>query len=58
MKETPLALDSATVKQLLKEGGKPDGFSFTYNTDTSPVAVQVAQMSQSMLAQYAIQMKI
>jgi len=55
---TPPAPDNAKVKKLLQEGGKPSGFSFTYQTSTSPVALQIAQMIQSMLGQDGITMKI
>lgn len=55
---TPPAPDNAKVKKLLQEGGKPSGFSFTFQTATSPVAVQIAQMIQSMLGQDGITMKI
>ncbi|MCL6454327.1 MAG: peptide ABC transporter substrate-binding protein [Alicyclobacillus sp.] len=56
--ETPPAPDNAKVKQLLQKAGDPNGFSFTYQTSTSSVAVQMAQMIQSMLQQDGIQMKI
>lgn len=56
--ETPPAADGAKVKQLLQAAGDPKGFSFTYQTSTGSVALQMAQMIQSMLQQYGIQMKI
>ncbi|MBX6351357.1 MAG: ABC transporter substrate-binding protein [Clostridia bacterium] len=49
-------LDQA--KADLAKGGKPDGFSFTFKTATSPVNQQVAQVVQNMLAKVGIQMEI
>lgn len=56
--DSPPAPDPAKVKQFLKEGGKPNGFSFTYQTANSPVTTEVAQIVQSMLKKYNIKMKI
>ncbi len=55
---TPPAPNGAKVKKLLKESGHSSGFSFTLQTANSPISVQTAQMVQSMLSQYGIQMKI
>jgi peptide/nickel transport system substrate-binding protein len=55
---TPPKPNDAKVKQLLKEGGKPSGFSFTLQTANSPVSVEVAQIIQSMLKKDNIDMKI
>lgn len=55
---TPPAVDDAKVKQFLQEGGQPNGFSFTLQTPTSPVSVQVAQVLQSMLQKDNIKMNI
>lgn len=56
--DAPIAPNSATVKKLLKAGGEPNGFSFTFQTANNPVSVQIAQVIQSMLQQYGIQMTI
>lgn len=56
--DTPPTPNAATVKSLLAKGGKPNGFSFTMQVAASPVTAQMAQVIQSMLANYGIQMKI
>lgn len=55
---TPPAPNDAMVKKYLQEGNKPNGFSFTFQTATSPISAQVAQLIQGMLAKDGIQMKI
>src|SRR5215210_9023964 len=37
------------AKQLLKEAGKPNGFSFTFKVDPSPLSQQIGQIIQSNL---------
>ncbi len=54
----PPTPNAAKVKQLLKAGGQPNGFSFTLQVANSPVSVEMAQVIQSMLKQYNINMKI
>ncbi|MBX5464467.1 MAG: ABC transporter substrate-binding protein [Clostridia bacterium] len=55
---TPPAVDLAKVKQLLAQGGHPNGFTFTLKIATSPVNQQVAQVLKNMLAQAGITMNI
>lgn len=55
---TPPAPNDALVKKYLSEGGKPSGFSFTFQTATGSVSAQVAQLIQGMLAKDGIQMQI
>ncbi|MDI3298577.1 MAG: ABC transporter substrate-binding protein [Bacillota bacterium] len=52
------SVDLAKVKQLLAQGGHPDGFSFTLKIAASPVNQQVAQVLKNMLAQAGITMNI
>jgi len=56
--DTPPTPDAAKVKQLLTQGGQPNGFSFTMQIAASPVTAQMAQVIQSMLGQYGIKMEI
>lgn len=56
--DTPPAPKAALVRKLLAKGGQPKGFQFTFKTAADPVAVQMAQVIQSMLSHYGIQMKI
>lgn len=56
--DTPPAPNAALVKEDLKKGGMPNGFTFTLQTANSPVSAEVAQIMQSMLAQYHIIMNI
>jgi len=56
--DTPPAVNPGLIRKLLKEGGKPKGFSFTMQTATSPLNVQIAEIIQSMLKPYGIQMNI
>lgn len=58
VESTPPAPNGAKVKQLLTAAGDAKGFTFTYQTSTSSVSVQMAQMIQSMLSPYGINMKI
>ncbi|MGZ4031852.1 MAG: ABC transporter substrate-binding protein [Tumebacillaceae bacterium] len=43
------APDLAKAKELLKQGGKPNGFDFTFTIGTTPTNAQLGQMIQSML---------
>lgn len=56
--DTPPPVDAAKVKQLLQQGGKPNGFSFTMQAANSPITLQMVQIIQSMLSQFGIKMKI
>ena len=56
--DTPPTPNAATVKQLLAQGGQPNGFSFTMQISADPVTAQMAQVIQSMLATYGIKMQI
>lgn len=55
---TPPPSNDAQAKADLQKGGKPNGFSFTFQTSNSPIAAQSAQLIQSMLANDGIKMKI
>ncbi|ADU51576.1 extracellular solute-binding protein family 5 [Thermaerobacter marianensis DSM 12885] len=46
------------VKNLLAQGGQPDGFRFTLKTGTGPVTQQIAQVIKDMLADAGIEMEI
>lgn len=50
--------DVAKAKELLAKGGKPDGFSFTYKTGTTPENQQIGEMLQTMFKQAGINMTI
>lgn len=50
--------DLEKAKQDLAKGGKPNGFTFTFKTGTSPVNVQIAQVLKDMLAKVGINMEI
>ncbi|GMA65239.1 ABC transporter substrate-binding protein [Alicyclobacillus fastidiosus] len=56
--DTPPAANGSEVEKLLKEGGKPNGFTFTFQTANSPVSTETAQIIQSMLQKYNIKMNI
>ena len=46
------------AKKLLKEGGEPNGFSFTYKTDPSPASQQLGQVVQNNLKKAGIDVKL
>lgn len=50
--------DVAKAKELLAKAGKPDGFSFTYKTGTSPDNQRIGEMLQNMFKQAGIDMSI
>lgn len=50
--------DVAKAKELLAKGGKPDGFSFTFKTGTSPDNQRIGEMLQTMFKQAGIDMTI
>lgn len=50
--------DVAKAKELLAKGGKPDGFSFTYKTGTTPDNQRIGEMLQNMFKQAGINMTI
>jgi ABC-type transport system substrate-binding protein len=54
----PIKRDVARAKQLLAEGGMPNGYSFTLTTNTPPLNVQEAEAIKAMLAEVGIQMEI
>lgn len=56
--DTPPPVNPAAVRKLLAQGGKPKGFTFTMQTAASPIDVQIAEILQSMLSPYGINMKI
>ncbi|SIS84753.1 ABC transporter substrate-binding protein [Alicyclobacillus vulcanalis] len=56
--DLPPAPNAALVKRYLKEAGDPNGFSFTLQTANNPVSTEIAQIVQSMLQPYHIQMNI
>ena len=51
-------VDVAKAKELLAKGGKPDGFSFTFKTGTTPDNQRIAEMLQNMFKQAGIDMTI
>jgi peptide/nickel transport system substrate-binding protein len=54
----PIKHDVAKAKQLLAQGGKPDGFTFTLKTGTNPINIQEAEAMKAMLAEAGITMEI
>lgn len=50
--------DQATARAKLQEAGFPNGFSFTYLTETTPVQQQMATIIQEQLKQVGIEMSI
>ena len=48
----------AEAKRLLEEGGEPDGFTFTYKTDPSPINQQLGQVIQNNLKPAGINVKL
>jgi len=46
------------AKQLLKEAGEPNGFSFTFKVDTSPISQQIGQVIQSNLKPAGIKVEL
>jgi peptide/nickel transport system substrate-binding protein len=46
------------AKKLLEEAGKPDGFSFTFKTDPSPLNQQIGQIIQSNLKPAGIKVEL
>src|ERR671916_2028923 len=46
------------AKALLEEAGKPDGFSFTFKTDPSPINQQLGQVIQSNLKPAGIKVEL
>ena len=46
------------AKQLLKEAGKPNGFSFTFKVDPSPLSQQIGQIIQSNLKPAGIKVRL
>lgn len=56
--DIPPAPNSQLVEKYLKEAGDPNGFSFTLQTANNPVSTEIAQIVQSMLQPYHIQMNI
>jgi peptide/nickel transport system substrate-binding protein len=49
-------LDKAKAK--LAEGGMPNGFSFSFNTDNTPISVQEAEVVKAQLAEAGITMNV
>lgn len=56
--DLPPAPNSQLVVKYLREAGDPNGFSFTLQTANNPVSTEIAQIVQSMLQPYHIQMNI
>jgi peptide/nickel transport system substrate-binding protein len=54
----PYKRDVAKAKEKLKEGGKPDGFSFKLTVTNSPLNVLTAQVLQAQLKEASINMEI
>ncbi|MEX2104269.1 MAG: ABC transporter substrate-binding protein, partial [Bacilli bacterium] len=50
--------DAASIKELLKTGGKPDGFTFKLQIGTSPANEQFGAVIQSMLKQQNITVEL
>jgi peptide/nickel transport system substrate-binding protein len=51
---TPVKPNAEEIKELLAQGGKPDGFSFTLMITTSPENEQLGAVVQNMLKQHNI----
>ena len=54
----PVKRDVARAKQLLAEGGMPNGYAFTLTTNTPPLNVQEAEAIKAMLREVGIHMEI
>jgi peptide/nickel transport system substrate-binding protein len=54
----PIARDLAKAKQYLKDGGQPDGFTFTVITNNIPINVQEAEAMKAQLAEAGITMNV
>lgn len=50
--------DVALAKQKLRQGGSPDGYSFTYDVRNIPVHIQMAEALAAQAAEAGIRMKI
>jgi peptide/nickel transport system substrate-binding protein len=54
----PIQRDVAKAKELLKAGGKPDGFTFNCITNNIPINVQEAEAMKAQLAEAGITMEV
>jgi peptide/nickel transport system substrate-binding protein len=54
----PIKRDVAKAKAKLIEGGKPEGFTFSFNTDNTPIAIQEAEVVKAQLAEVGITMDV
>jgi peptide/nickel transport system substrate-binding protein len=54
----PVKRDVEMAKTKLNEAGKPQGFSFTYTTDNTPISGQEAEVVKAQLAEVGITMNI
>ncbi|MBA2450258.1 MAG: twin-arginine translocation signal domain-containing protein [Chloroflexi bacterium] len=54
----PIKRDVARAKEKLAEGGMPNGFSFTVNTNNIPINVQEAEVMKAQLAEVGITMNV
>jgi peptide/nickel transport system substrate-binding protein len=54
----PIKRDVEKAKAKLAEAGMPNGFTFTYNTDNTPISVQEAEVVKAQLAEAGITMNV
>ncbi|HEV7665071.1 MAG TPA: ABC transporter substrate-binding protein, partial [Chloroflexota bacterium] len=54
----PILRDLAKAKAKLVEGGSPDGFSFTFNAESTPLTIQFAEVLKAQLAEANITMNV
>jgi peptide/nickel transport system substrate-binding protein len=54
----PVKRDLAAAKAKLAEGGMPSGFTFSFNTDNTPLSVQEAEVVKAQLAEAGITMNV
>ena len=54
----PIKRDLAKAKAKLAEGGKPDGFTFDFTIDNTPLSIQEAEVVKAQLAEAGITMNV
>jgi peptide/nickel transport system substrate-binding protein len=54
----PIKRDVDKAKAKLAEAGMPNGFTFTFNTDNTPISVQEAEVVKAQLAEVGITMNV
>jgi peptide/nickel transport system substrate-binding protein len=54
----PVKRDLDKARAMLAEAGMPDGFSFSFNTTNTPIAIQEAEVVKAQLAEAGITMNV